>query len=148
MFTSTSIIYWVLLNLVAISGDALISEDDAIKSQEAAKKYLRVISVTNGNESSEVSGSSAKTNNNEGSGSPVRDELEGVIDIFNKTSRLQCAHKCRMNEKCKDVAYEDGNTCPLLDPEGTEPTGRMEIIHSGMVIWSYVLHLSFTVITT
>ena len=134
MFTSTFIVFWVLLNLVAISEDTLISEDDAIKSQEAAKKFLRVFSATSANESTEVPGSSENTNNNEGSGSPASGQLEGVIDTFNKTSRLQCAHKCRLNEKCKDIAYKDGNTCLLLDRKGKLHTGRMEIIHPGIVI--------------
>ena len=134
MFTSTFIVFWVLLNLVAISEDTLISEDDAIKSQEAAKKFLRVFSATSVNESTEAPSSSEDININNEFGSDASGQVKGVIAIFNKISRLQCAHKCRLNEKCKDIAYKDGNTCLLLDRKGKLHTGRMEIIHPGIVI--------------
>ena len=99
MFTSVAITLWVLLHLVAISGDAFISKEDAIKSKEAAKKYLRVISVTSIIESTEAPDNPRKNNSNEGSGNPAKEEEGEVIATLHKTSRLQCSHRCKLNDK-------------------------------------------------
>ena len=143
MFTSVAISSWVLLNLVAISGDALISKEDVMRSHEAAQKFLRVFSVTSGNESTAAPDNSTKTNINEGYGGPPKEEFKEKIATFPKTSRLQCSHRCKLNGTCKDVAHKDGHICLLFDQKEKEVTGHMEIIHQGMT--SYDVYLSNTI---
>ena len=146
MIASVAITSWILLNLVAISGDALIPNADAIKTQKAAKKFLRVISVTSGNESIAALDNSKNNNSYDGSGSSAKEEVKGMITTFDKTSRLQCAHRCKLNGTCKNVAHKDGNICHFFDLKEKEVTGQMEIIHPGMT--SYDLYLSINIHST
>ena len=40
-------------------------------------------------------------------------EVEELIS-YHGISRLQCAHRCRLNQKCDDIAYDSDKKCVLL----------------------------------
>ena len=134
MIANVMICVWVLLYLIPSSGDAIISDNNELKPKEGAKKFSRIISSFINDENGGKSDLDIGTTNGVESVEEaiVGKDDTGVIAKFLRTSRLQCSHRCKLNEKCKDVAYKDGNICILLDRKGVMPTGRMEVIHPGM----------------
>ena len=121
MVPNVTVYVWFLFHFIVFSGDASISKSNGLKQHEAELgNFLRVMS-----EKTDDEGSGAVSRNDE--------EPAGVIEIIYEVSRLQCSHRCKLNKKCKDVAYEDGNTCHLLGQEMKVLKTRFEIIHPGMI---------------